>query len=208
MWRELNERLLREDLQRVLDRGITCLSIVLMHSYTYAFTYIITPSPHHTLTCRYAEHEERVRYVAMEMGFTHVSLSSVVMPMVRIVQRGFTGEPHTLTTHPPSHFLTACADGYLTPCIYRYVQGFISGFKNTVSVTSLTYHTSHASHITHSTGQDKLRVLFMQSDGGLTPMNKYVPSHTLTLYTPSHTPPTTTDLTAVEQSSQVLQEVW
>lgn len=42
--------------------------------------------------------------VAMEMGFEHVSLSSAVMPMVRIVQRGFTGEcyisfPQTIT-HP------------------------------------------------------------------------------------------------------------
>ncbi len=41
---------------------------------------------------RYTAHEEVVKKVAMEMGFTHVSLSSAVMPMVRIVQRGFTGE--------------------------------------------------------------------------------------------------------------------
>lgn len=33
---------------------------------------------------------------------------------------------------------TAAADGYLTPCIYRYVQGFASGFKNPVSVQILS----------------------------------------------------------------------
>ena len=27
----------------------------------------------------------------------------------------------------------ACADGYLTPCIRKYVSGFASGFKNPVS---------------------------------------------------------------------------
>ncbi len=34
---------------------------------------------------------------------------------------------------------TAAADGYLTPCIYRYVQGFASGFKNPVSVQILSF---------------------------------------------------------------------
>lgn len=47
---------------------------------------------------------------------------------------------------------TACADAYLTPHVKKYVRGFSAGFK------------------------DKLqgaKVLFMQSDGGLTPMNKF-----------------------------------
>ncbi len=35
MWRALNEELLQRDLQKVLGKGITCLSVVLMHSYTY-----------------------------------------------------------------------------------------------------------------------------------------------------------------------------
>ena len=51
------------------------------------------------------EHEEEVGEVAHRLGFTHVSLSSEVMPMVRIVPRGF----------------TACADAYLTPCIKTYL---------------------------------------------------------------------------------------
>ena len=48
---------------------------------------------------RYSGHEESVSRIAKEMGFTHVSLSSHTMPMVRIVPRGFTG---TVTYHTPT----------------------------------------------------------------------------------------------------------
>ncbi|GAB1299490.1 5-oxoprolinase [Apodemus speciosus] len=61
----------------------------------------------------WAQHEQQVGALARELGFTHVSLSSEVMPMVRIVPRGH----------------TACADAYLTPTIQRYVQGFRRGFQ-------------------------------------------------------------------------------
>lgn len=60
----------------------------------------------------FAEHERRVGQLAEEMGFTHVSLSSEVMPMVKAVPRGF----------------TTAADAYLTPVIKRYVKSFRSGF--------------------------------------------------------------------------------
>lgn len=79
--------------------------------------------------------EIQIRNLAEDVGFEHVSLSHEVMPMVRIVARGY----------------TACADAYLTPCIQKYVHGFASGFKH---------------------GLREVNVLFMQSDGGLSPMNK------------------------------------
>lgn len=47
---------------------------------------------------------------------------------------------------------TACADAYLTPHVKRYVQGFSEGFQNKLAGS---------------------KVLFMQSDGGLTPMDKF-----------------------------------
>ena len=50
--------------------------------------------------------------LAQEMGFSHVSLSSEVVPMVKVVPRGF----------------TTAADAYLTPVIPRYVKSFRSGF--------------------------------------------------------------------------------
>ena len=46
--------------------------------------------------------------------------------------------------------LTTCIDAYLTPCIKEYIKNFLSGFKNQAA-----------------------NVLFMQSDGGLTSVDKY-----------------------------------
>ena len=47
----------------------------------------------------YPHHEEEVGELALEMGFTHVSLSSKAMPMVKIVPRGFTGEWLVVNVH-------------------------------------------------------------------------------------------------------------
>jgi 5-oxoprolinase (ATP-hydrolysing) len=71
--------------QRVLDAGISSIAVVFKHSAIFP------------------DHEEEVGRLATEMGFTQVSLSSVVMPMVKMVPRGF----------------TAAADAYLTPHIMR-----------------------------------------------------------------------------------------
>ncbi len=46
--------------------------------------------------CRYPQHEEEVGEMARKVGFSQVSISSQVMPMVRIVPRGYTGELHKL----------------------------------------------------------------------------------------------------------------
>lgn len=68
----LNEEALKPLLKGLLEKGISCLAIVLLHSYTY---------PHHEIS---------VEKLAMSLGFKHVSLSSALTPMVRAVPRGFT----------------------------------------------------------------------------------------------------------------------
>jgi 5-oxoprolinase (ATP-hydrolysing) len=108
----------RRCLQKVLDAGITSIAVVFLHSYLYP------------------RHEEMVGDLAKQMGFSHVSLSSEVMPMVRMVPRGY----------------TTAADAYLTPIVRRYISSFASGFDQDFS---------------------KVRVLFMQSDGGLTPVESF-----------------------------------
>lgn len=118
IWEPINLEKLRLLLQGVLSRGIRSLAVVLMHSYTWS------------------SHEQQIGELAHSLGFTHVSLSSEVMPMIRMVPRGY----------------TACADAYLTPCIQRYLDGFRSGFQNQLK---------------------DLQVLFMRSDGGLTPMHSF-----------------------------------
>ncbi|CAM8970857.1 unnamed protein product [Rhodiola kirilowii] len=90
----LDEEGLKPLLRDLLDKGISCIAVVLMHSYTYP------------------QHEESVKNLALSMGFRHVSLSSVLTPMVRAVPRG----------------LTASVDAYLTPVIKEYLSGFISRF--------------------------------------------------------------------------------
>lgn len=55
-----------------------------------------------------------MRKIAVDYGFKHVSISSDVSPMIKIVPRGF----------------TATADAYLTPIIQTYIQKFKSGFEN------------------------------------------------------------------------------
>lgn len=55
---------------------------------------------------RYKVHEEKVGAIALEMGFSHVSLSSHVTPMVKAVPRGY----------------TASSDAYLTPHIKAYLK--------------------------------------------------------------------------------------
>ena len=114
--KEVDEAALRRLLVPVREKGIKSLAVVLMHSYMFP------------------DHEKVVGKIAREMGFTHVSLSSDIMPMIRIVPRGY----------------TATVDAYLTPCIKKYVEGFASGFKGNLEGVNVT---------------------FMQSDGGLTPMD-------------------------------------
>ncbi|XP_033115374.1 5-oxoprolinase-like [Anneissia japonica] len=116
--KEIDEAKLRSDLGKVFAKGIRSLAVVLIHSYIFD------------------GHEQKVAHIAKEVGFTHVSTSSQVMPMVRMVPRGY----------------TACADAYLTPCIKEYLQSFAAGFKSNL---------------------EGVRVLFMQSDGGLTSMDTF-----------------------------------
>ena len=57
----------RSDLKRLRDMGINSLAIVLMHSYAFP------------------DHERLVGKIARELGFRQVSMSSEVMPMLKIV---------------------------------------------------------------------------------------------------------------------------
>uniref|UniRef100_A0A8C9T5S9 5-oxoprolinase, ATP-hydrolysing n=1 Tax=Scleropages formosus TaxID=113540 RepID=A0A8C9T5S9_SCLFO len=118
VWREPDLQRLECDLEGLPSRGITSLAVLLLHSYTWS------------------DHEQAVGALAHRLGFSQVSLSSEVMPMVRAVPRGY----------------TVCADAYLTPKIQQYLKGFTSGFKG---------------------GLKEVTVLFMQSDGGLTPMDRF-----------------------------------
>ncbi|KAK8969498.1 5-oxoprolinase [Platanthera guangdongensis] len=92
-------------LKGLLAKGINCLAVVLLHSYTY---------PHH---------EIMIEKLALKMGFRHVSLSSSLTPMIRMVPRG----------------LTASVDAYLTPVIKEYLSGFISKFEGSAGKVNVLF---------------------------------------------------------------------
>ena len=86
--RALDEASARAALQRAWDAGLRAVAVVLMHGY------------------RYSAHEERVAAIAREIGFTQVSVSHRVSPLVRFVARGD----------------TTVVDAYLSPVLRRYVE--------------------------------------------------------------------------------------
>lgn len=96
---------LRANLGKIRARGITSLAVALMHSYA---------NP---------EHEQVVRRIAEDVGFTHISLSSDLTPMVRIVPRG----------------LTAVVDAYLSPKIKSYIAEFRAGFDGNLSNVNVQF---------------------------------------------------------------------
>ncbi|WWC67417.1 uncharacterized protein I206_101325 [Kwoniella pini CBS 10737] len=85
----------RNNLQQLYDEGFRSIAVTLMHSFTYQ------------------DHEIEIGRLAKEIGFTQVSLSSQLQPMIKIVPRG----------------QSATADAYLTPGIQQYISSFSKGFK-------------------------------------------------------------------------------
>ncbi len=84
----LNVERVRKNLQAVYDGGIRSCAIVFMHSD------------------RYPSHEQQVAQIAQEIGFTQISVSHQVSPLMKLVSRGD----------------TTVVDAYLTPILRRYVN--------------------------------------------------------------------------------------
>ena len=121
--KRIDEQEVRQKLQRVYDDGLRSVAVCLVHSYTFP------------------DHEQAIGTIAREIGFTHVSLSSELMPMIKLVPRA----------------TSACADAYLTPAIRKYISGFQSGFEGGLGNES----------VKKEEGSKGARCEFMQSDGGL-----------------------------------------
>jgi 5-oxoprolinase (ATP-hydrolysing) len=92
----LNLEAVRPQLQAAYDDGIRACAIVLMHGY------------------RYTEHENRVAILARNIGFTQVSVSHTVSPLMKLVSRGD----------------TTVIDAYLSPILRRYVEQVASQLGN------------------------------------------------------------------------------
>ncbi|KZT03038.1 5-oxoprolinase [Laetiporus sulphureus 93-53] len=84
----------KADLQRLYDEGYRSIAIVFCHSYTYP------------------KHEQQIGGLARSIGFKHISESSRLLPMIKMVPRG----------------VSSTADAYLTPILREYLDGFFDGF--------------------------------------------------------------------------------
>ncbi|MAG95705.1 MAG: 5-oxoprolinase, partial [Rhodospirillaceae bacterium] len=84
----LDESVARRKLQAAFDDGIRSVAIAFAHGY------------------RYHAHEERVAEIAEDIGFSQISVSHRVSPLMKLVSRGD----------------TAVVDAYLSPLLRRYVD--------------------------------------------------------------------------------------
>ncbi len=79
---------LLRSLQSAYDRGIRACAIAFLHGY------------------RYPQHEQQVAVLAQQVGFTQISVSHRVSPLIKLVSRGD----------------TTVVDAYLSPILRRYVD--------------------------------------------------------------------------------------
>ncbi|CDZ39892.1 5-oxoprolinase OplA [Neorhizobium galegae bv. officinalis] len=87
-----DEKTIRGQLQGQYDAGFRAVAIVLMHAY------------------RFPAHEQLIAHIARDIGFTQVSVSHEVSPLIKLVGRGD----------------TTVVDAYLSPILRRYV-GQVAG---------------------------------------------------------------------------------
>jgi 5-oxoprolinase (ATP-hydrolysing) len=79
---------LRTNLQAAYDQGIRACAIILMHGY------------------RYPDHELQLAEIVKAIGFTQISVSHQVSPLMKLVSRGD----------------TTVVDAYLSPILRRYIE--------------------------------------------------------------------------------------
>ncbi|MEB3359105.1 MAG: hydantoinase B/oxoprolinase family protein [Synechococcales bacterium] len=114
---ELSEGWLAE-LRAAYEAGIRSCAIALLHGY------------------RYPNHERQLAEVVRDIGFTQVSVSHQVSPLMKLVSRGD----------------TTVVDAYLSPILRRYVDRVAA----------------ELGHGADAASTNAPRLLFMQSNGGLT----------------------------------------
>ena len=93
----LNKDAAREGMIKHYRKGLRSIAIVLMHGY------------------RYHVHEKQLVVLAKEIGFTQISVSHEISPLIKLVSRGD----------------TTVIDAYLSPVLRRYVNQIASQLQET-----------------------------------------------------------------------------
>lgn len=122
---QVNETLL-QSLQAAYQDGIRACAIAFLHGY------------------RYPKHEQQVAALVREIGFTQISVSHAVSPLMKLVSRGD----------------TTVVDAYLSPILRRYVDRVAAELEGGTGAQQ-----QKASPLSHAASP---KLMFMQSNGGLT----------------------------------------
>ncbi|PZV26293.1 MAG: 5-oxoprolinase [Snowella sp.] len=92
----LNLEQIKTDLIKIYQSGIRSCAIILMHGY------------------RYPDHEKKVAKIAKEIGFTQISVSHQVSPLMKLISRGD----------------TTVVDAYISPILRRYIDQVTDQLNN------------------------------------------------------------------------------
>ncbi|EKD10030.1 hydantoinase B/oxoprolinase family protein [Limnospira platensis] len=111
-------------LKKAYQDGIRSCAIALMHSY------------------RYPKHEQKIAEIAAEIGFTQISASHQISPLMKLISRGD----------------TTVVDAYLSPILRRYID----------KVAQELYGNQPPKDAVSSPPQNLPKLMFMQSNGALT----------------------------------------
>jgi len=104
-----DKKKIKKELKKLKKSGIDSLAVALLHSYSFD------------------KHEKIIKKTAKEAGFKNISLSSEVIPSVKLIDRAD----------------TTVIDAYLTPHIKEYISSFKKAFSSPLEKEKLLFMQSH-----------------------------------------------------------------
>jgi 5-oxoprolinase (ATP-hydrolysing) len=129
---QLNDALM-QSLQAAYTDGIRGCAIVFLHGY------------------RYPDHEQEVAAIVCQIGFTQISVSHAVSPLIKLVSRGD----------------TTVVDAYLSPILRRYINRVAAELESS-EFPGLSSQLADPPQLSTLAPQPSVNLMFMQSNGGLT----------------------------------------
>jgi 5-oxoprolinase (ATP-hydrolysing) len=124
---QINETL-KQALRSAYDSGIRACAIAFLHGY------------------RYPNHEQQIAAIVREIGFTQISVSHQVSPLMKLISRGD----------------TTVVDAYLSPILRRYVDR-----------TAAELSTELSAELSAESSESSCKLMLMQSNGGLTDAQRF-----------------------------------
>ena len=121
----LNVDKTRHQLQSLYEQGLRSIAIVLIHAW------------------RYSDHELQLAQIAREVGFTQISASHQVSPLLKIVSRGD----------------TTVVDAYLSPLLTRYIATLTKALRSNTQQPRLLFMQSNGGLVDAAVFQGKDSIL-------------------------------------------------